>query len=157
MTFQRNKLAIIMRGLPGSGKSHWIGAYLAENPLTDPRFINRTTPYRGICSTDRYFYQQGHYCFDVKKLTEYHQLNLVDFISAMAEQLPLVVCDNTNLAQWEFAAYQAAALALGYEIMIQQIGDPFDLEHQKQCAERNRHQVSLHEIRRMALRFEPIA
>lgn len=144
------RLAIIMRGLPGSGKSHWVEEYIAALPV-DVGFRLRR---QGIFSTDHFFYQGNEYRFDAKKLSEYHQRNLTAFIQALALEEPIVICDNTNLCHWEYMAYEAAAKALGYPVRIVLVGDPLNLNHQKLCAERNRHQVPLSQIQRMARLFE---
>ena len=139
--------AIILRGLPGSGKS-----YLAEQYYQ---------PYQGqflreqvIHSTDSYFYRQGRYCFDPALLPENHARNLAAFIQALAENLPLVICDNTNICHWEFLAYQTAAEALGYEVSIETVGSPKDPQHQQTCYERNQHGLTLQTIRQMGKAFQ---
>lgn len=144
------RLAIIMRGLPGSGKSHWVEEYIAALPV-DVGFRLRR---QGIFSTDHFFYQGDEYRFDAKKLSEYHQRNLTAFIQALALEESIVICDNTNLCHWEYMAYEAAAKALGYPVRIVLVGDPLNPNHQKLCAERNRHQVPLSQIQRMARLFE---
>lgn len=148
------KLAIIMRGLPGSGKSYWAKEFVATYQQNASSI--QTEKQYGIFSTDSLFYNMGVYQFNPKLLPKYHQLNLTAFIEAMADGLPLVICDNTNLAYWEFKAYSAAAQALGYEVRIQQIGDPASVKHQQLCAKRNRHGVPFQSIKRMASMFEPI-
>ncbi|MEL4426197.1 AAA family ATPase [Shewanella indica] len=147
-----SRLAIIMRGLPGSGKSYWVRQFIQELPA---RLAQNVTE-RGLCSTDRFFYRNERYCFDAARLAEFHQLNLSRFIEALATGVPVVICDNTNMALWEFAAYQAAAKALGYRVHIQQIGDVGCKTHLHECAERNKHGVSLKSIQRMASQFQTI-
>lgn len=144
------KLAIIMRGLPGSGKSYWVEQYIANLPL-DMAF--RLRQY-GLFSTDTFFYQGNEYRFDAKKLPEYHQRNLTAFIQALVSSEPIVICDNTNLCHWEYMAYDAVAKALGYQVRIVLVGEPLNTEHQRLCAERNRHHVSLAHIQRMATAFD---
>lgn len=144
------KLVIIMRGLPGSGKSHWVEQFVANLPLAEALRLRQS----GIFSTDRFFYQGEEYCFDANKLAEYHQRNLTAFIQALSCAVPIVICDNTNLCRWEYMAYEAAAKAIGYQVRVMLVGDPLDVNHQMQCAERNRHQVSLRQIQRMAQLFE---
>ncbi|MBL4915129.1 ATP-binding protein [Shewanella schlegeliana] len=138
-----------MRGLPGSGKSYWVEEYINSLPKKD------TAQYK-VCSTDEFFYQEGEYRFEPKHLSKYHQLNLTRFIHAIANKVPVVICDNTNMAQWEFEGYCAAAKAEGYQIQIQQIGEPKNKEHLLLCADRNKHRVSLSSITRMARAFEAL-
>ncbi|CAM2973833.1 AAA family ATPase [Shewanella amazonensis] len=145
------KKAIILRGLPGSGKSFWVTEFLASLPEA----AHPDKPSARVFSTDAFFIKDGVYCFDAKKLPEYHQRNLCGFIEAMAEGTPVVICDNTNLAHWEYLSYETAAKALGYEVEKVLIGSPGDRRHQALCAERNSHGVPLVAIRRMARTFQP--
>ncbi|MCH1931344.1 ATP-binding protein [Shewanella sp. A25] len=144
-------LAIIMRGLPGSGKSYWISQFIQGLPLEQAIRVKQ----QGIFSTDSYFYQDGEYRFDAKKLSEYHQRNLSAFIQALGRNEPIVICDNTNICGWEYMAYVAAAKALRYQVRMMLIGDPLDAQHQQECALRNQHKVPLSQIQRMAKQFEP--
>jgi predicted kinase len=144
------KLAIILRGLPGSGKSHWVDTYLKSQGL---EIATRVKQY-GYFSTDSWFMVNGQYRFDVSKLSQYHQRNLCGFIQALGTREPLVICDNTNVCHWEYAAYQAAAIALGYQVKVVLVGEPKDSQHQRVCAERNRHGVPLGHIQKMAKLFE---
>ncbi|WP_223293088.1 MULTISPECIES: ATP-binding protein [Shewanella] len=139
-----------MRGLPGSGKSHWVDEFLGIQSIE----IAINARANGYFSTDSFFYDGERYRFDSKKLSEYHQRNLTGFIQALSTSEPIVICDNTNLAHWEFMAYETAAKALGYQVRIVLIGEPKDNAHQALCAERNSHNVPLAQIQRMAKQFE---
>ncbi|GIU48526.1 hypothetical protein TUM4438_30110 [Shewanella sairae] len=149
-TTKFNGIAIIMRGLPGSGKSYWAEEYVNSLPKSD-----ETESFK-ICSTDEFFYHDGEYRFNPKHLSKYHQLNLTRFIHAIASKVPVVICDNTNMAQWEFEAYCDAAKSEGYQIQIQQVGEPKNKQHQLLCADRNKHRVPLKSIIRMAQGFETL-
>tara|TARA_R110002124_G_scaffold35864_5_gene116133 strand:- start:2575 stop:3060 length:486 start_codon:yes stop_codon:yes gene_type:complete len=144
------KLAIIMRGLPGSGKSYWVEQFITSQGIEQAIHIRQ----HGLFSTDRYFYQQGLYRFNPQKIGQYHQANLTAFIQALARKEPIVICDNTNIAKWEFMAYEAAAKALGYQVKVVLVGQPDNDQHQQLCAQRNQHQVSLAHIQKMAQLFE---
>ncbi|ARD22714.1 MULTISPECIES: AAA family ATPase [Shewanella] len=144
------KLAIIMRGLPGSGKSYWVNEFLTKQGIDTALHVKQY----GYFSTDKYFEQEGQYLFNPKFLSQYHQANLTAFINALASNEPLVICDNTNVAKWEYMAYEAAAKALGYQVRVVVIGDPKDSQHQALCAQRNTHKVPLNHIKTMARLFE---
>ncbi|MGZ9898450.1 AAA family ATPase [Shewanella gaetbuli] len=144
------KQAIIMRGLPGGGKSYWVEQFIASQPLDRRLNIKRM----GYFSTDALFIQQGKYHFDARKLPEYHQINLSLFIAALAREEPIVICDNTNVCHWEYIAYKTAAEALGYRVKVIIVGDPKSPEHQLLCSQRNQHNVSHSQIVKMANNFE---
>lgn len=141
------KVAIILRGLPGSGKSrlanfiwqHYAAAYRKDEI---------------ICSTDDYFQSGPLYQFDASKLSKYHSLNLVRFIDGLKAGRPLMICDNTNMECWEYLSYQKVADAMGYEVKRFLIGNPLDANQHKLCAKNNLHKVPLNVIQAMAARFE---
>ncbi|AZZ98338.1 AAA family ATPase [Pseudoalteromonas rubra] len=142
------KQAFILRGLPGSGKTHYAYALADELVAGDEtQFI--------ICSTDDYFHnEQGEYHFEKFRLPEYHNLNLARFINALAEGIPLVIADNTNIKRWEFVAYTSAAQAMGYQVKEVIVGEVKDKSMQHLYAKRNTHGVALRTISKMAYMFE---
>ncbi|WOT03872.1 AAA family ATPase [Shewanella youngdeokensis] len=149
-----DKVAIIMRGLPGSGKSYWVSQYLDTHVKNVG--LEQAKAEVKVFSTDQFFVNNGIYTFNAALLSKYHQMNLTAFIEAMSDGVRFVICDNTNIALWEFAAYRAAAKALGYKVIIKQVGIPSNFAHQQLCANRNRHRVTLNSIKRMATLFETI-
>lgn len=155
MEKDESKLAIIMRGLPGSGKSHWVEQYLGTLPIEQALAVRQ----RGYFSTDSYFVNtengKNEYQFQPHRLAEFHQLNLTGFIQALSLGEPRVICDNTNMAHWEFSAYTAAAKAMGYQVREVLLGQVSDIQHQTLCANRNKHGVNLGQIKKMALNFQP--
>jgi tRNA uridine 5-carbamoylmethylation protein Kti12 len=141
------KTAIILRGLPGSGKST-IGALLVQSLHEDVGIPPNST---AIHSTDAYFYNEaGDYIFDPSKLGEYHNLNFRKFNEACSHGVPLVICDNTNTQHWEFERYAEAAEGHGYQVHIVTVGT-FDVD---ECFERGRHGVPKESIQAMKDRWE---
>ena len=142
------KQVFILRGLPGCGKS-----YYAQN-LADEMVAGDQSQYL-ICSTDDYFYnEQGDYQFDKFKLSQFHNLNLARFINALAQEIPLIIVDNTNIKKWEFIAYSQAAVALGYQVKEVIVGEVKDKSMQHLYAKRNSHNIPLKMISKMAYMFE---
>jgi len=97
-----NKILVIMQGHSGSGKST-LAKQIAK--VIDAE----------IFSTDELFIVNGVYKFDPSKLGFFHKKNLDNCIAAMKRGVN-VVCDNTNIRQWEAKGYVEAALDLGFEV-----------------------------------------
>ena len=130
------KYAIIMRGLPGSGKSTLARSFAGT--------------FGAVHSTDDYFYVNGRYCFDPAKLREYHDQNFAAFCQSLAEGIPTVICDNTNIRLEHFARYVEAAAKQGYCVTIA------TLPHisAERAATRTLHQVPIYVIERMISEWE---
>jgi predicted kinase len=119
--------ATVMMGLPGSGKSTWVGA----NAL-DP----------AVCSADNFHIgEDGVYRFDPARAGEAHAKCLRDYIRLCQQAHPHVAVDNTNVREAEIAPYIAIARAYGYEVHVVYIDAPVRL-----CKSRNTHGVPLEVI-----------
>lgn len=126
------KQLIILRGLPGSGKSTYAKSLTTENSI--------------LCSADNYFIKlgEGSYLFDRSKLAQAHGECFKTFIEALRTDQPVVILDNTNSRPWEMQAYITAAQAYEYA---------YDITYLK-CSKntsfkRNIHNVPLKNIERM--------
>jgi predicted kinase len=138
------KTLIIMRGLPGSGKSSVVKLLTTGHPAEGV-----------ICSADHYFEKDGEYRFDPKLLGKAHAASLKLAQDAMGAGVPLVIVDNTNTQRWEFEKYVEAAKEYGYVIHELTIGRPTHPSEVEKCSARNTHGVPKDAIKRMAERFEP--
>lgn len=127
---------VLMRGLPGSGKS------FSANQM------------RGnICSADDYFIDKNGYSFDPSKLPQAHAQCQSVAEKAMSLNANLVVIDNTNTQLWEMKPYIIMAEKYSYTVSIglpisTWQADPYE------CAKRNTHNVPLENIVKMKERFE---
>lgn len=137
------KIAYIMRGVPGSGKSTTALQITRgyENPLLEV----------AVHSTDDLFYVNDVYRFDPRKLAHHHALNLEDFKESVKRGVPCVICDNTNIRVKHYQPYVDAATEAGYRVAIVQLPHP-TLE---QAFNRNKHGVPRENIARMIQGFEP--
>jgi predicted kinase len=132
---------IVMRGIPGSGKSTKAKELVGEGI---------------IHSTDDVIESQGDYnkffaamfeSKDFTPLSRAHSTNLKNAIKSLKEGLSPVIVDNTNIKQNESKAYVKAALELGLSdnnikfVDIGTNGLPAEI-----LAERNTHGVPLEKI-----------
>lgn len=151
------KTLIIMRGIPGSGKSS-IAASLTGG---DCRHVTSNSGARYlygregvVCSTDSYFYDEwspdGNYVFDPSKLGKNHAANQQAVADAMNMGVPCIVVDNTHVQKWETDAYTGMAEANGYKIVVVEVPHvSVDL-----CDERNSHGVPREALERMDNKWE---
>lgn len=127
---------VILRGMPGSGKSTW-----AKNNL----------PGAFVCSADHYFEKDGEYKFNPSQLGNAHGECMRIFICVLSEGRPLVVVDNTNVTKIEIAPYLSVAQAFGYDVEIICIDPKLSL---KELSERNVHGVPYQSLKNMERRWE---
>ncbi len=98
-----DKKLVILRGLPGSGKS---------------RFIAANFPEAVVASADHFFMVEGEYRFNPALIGEAHGACCRTVIGAAQAGNPLIVVDNTALSVAEIAPYILLAQAYGYDAEI---------------------------------------
>ncbi len=130
-----DKRVIIMRGLPGSGKS------------------TKAKTYGGtVVSADDYFIHDGKYQFDAQALPAAHNSAKDAFKAALERGDSLIVVDNTNTKAWEWADYERLAREHGYKVDFDIVGTGgVDIP---ELVERNTHGVPEQVIRRMVDHWE---
>lgn len=133
---------VILRGIPGAGKS-----------TKAKKLIEQNNNCGTICSADDFFIINGHYKFDVNKLGVNHGKCFTKFQQALQNKDSLVILDNTNIKRKDFAHYVTAAKNAGYEVEEIVVGS-FDDEFIKLCDQRNVHGVPVRNIERMARTFQ---
>lgn len=134
------KLVIIMRGLPGSGKSTLVKAY------------QRLTTSHEVCSADDYFMGPDGYQFDARKLSAAHTWCSAKFWRALQRGTELVIVDNTNTQHWEFTPYKLDATDAGYDVRVVDVYDGGLSD--RELAERNQHGVAEGQIAAMRARWQ---
>lgn len=130
-----DRQVLLVRGLPGSGKSTFI----------------KTLPVALVCSPDLYFYQSGTYHFDKHKIGHAHSFCRVAFAKGLYEGLSPIVLDYPFIERWQYEDYEWTARLAGYELSI------IEMVHSEELlplfAERNVHGVPLSIIKGMAKKW----
>uniref|UniRef100_A0A8C5T7S8 NEDD4 binding protein 2 n=1 Tax=Malurus cyaneus samueli TaxID=2593467 RepID=A0A8C5T7S8_9PASS len=135
------QVLVLLRGVPGSGKS-----YLARNLLED-------NPGGIILSTDDYFYKHGQYHYDPDCLGEAHEWNRKRAKEAFEMRISPIIIDNTNIQAWEMKPYVTLAQEFKYKVMFRE-PDTWWKFKPKELERRNIHGVSKEKIKRMLERYE---
>lgn len=142
------KVMILMRGLPGSGKTHL--AQVIVSLVTGNEFSQH------IFSTDDYFIMlgRGNYAYDFNQLDQAHNWNQKRVSEALKRGINPVVVDNTNSQSWEMRPYVFMAVEQGYSV---EVLEPVTEWRNKEgeLAKKNVHNVPREKIRQMSERFEP--
>ncbi|NXJ02968.1 N4BP2 protein, partial [Psophia crepitans] len=135
------EVLVLLRGVPGSGKS-----YLARTLLED-------NPGGIILSTDDYFYKHGQYHYDPNCLGEAHDWNRKRAKEAFEMRISPIIIDNTNIEAWEMKPYVTLAQQFKYKVMFRE-PDTWWKFKPKELERRNIHGVSKEKIKRMLERYE---
>jgi predicted kinase len=146
MDNNENKKVIIMRGLPGSGKSHYVRENYAD---------------AYVCSADLFFerlaLKEGktyEEVFQPWMLSKAHADCLHEFIIALAANEPVVIVDNTSTTLWEYENYIGIATTLAdYAVEIIEVPCP-DKATLKKFHGRNTHGVPWDSMKAMHSRWE---
>lgn len=138
-----NRILIIMRGLPGSGKTHL--AKQLVDMLVGPNDNYKTH----IFSTDDFFMVRGQYQHDKYKLPEAHDWNHKRVAEATKMGVSPVIVDNTNVELWEMEPYLRFGVRNGYIIEVMEPTTPW-AKKIHQLAKKNTHNVPLAALKRMS-------
>lgn len=134
----KDKYAVIMRGLPGSGKSSFIS--IVSNTFEDV----------AVHSTDNYYLDKDdNYNFDPSRIGEFHEKNFSAFKQDVESGTNIVMCDNTNLSKWEYEKYIAVSKDNMYKVLAV-VFTPDDIAVH---AKRNTHNVPRAVLERMVDKF----
>ena len=130
---------VILRGLPGSGKS------TAARAIADGLDC--------ICSADDYFETKQGYHYDKTKLTAAHTQCFLKCIKLMESETPLVIVDNINQHRWIYSAYKQLASIVGYRVKILELPCPNQMALGN-YASRSVHKVPIESCAKMLKEWE---
>ena len=135
---------IIMRGIPGSGKS------TKAKSLVGGGVIHSTDDVISSNGDYNKFFNDMIASNDFSMLSKAHAKNLENAISSMESGITPVIIDNTNIRPFEPKSYVQKALELGYDdknIKIVDVGTGD--ASAEELAQRNTHGVPLDKIKSM--------
>lgn len=132
------KVLILMRGLPGSGKT---------------TLAKKICGHGVVLSADDFFYQGGKYCFDKVRLSEAHEWNKIRTRQCIQEGRSPIIIDNTNVEVWEMMPYVALALRSKYHVCVLEPDTPWKFDP-RQLSLRNTHGVPRRNIDSMLERYD---
>jgi predicted kinase len=140
------KTLIILRGLPGSGKSTLIQKLEQDYKLKPT-----------ICSADDYWYNgkdkvPENYKFDILKISKAHGYCKFRFLQAIKDEKELIIIDNTNIKFRDFKDYIVEAIKNNYKVICHSITGLSAEESFKL----NIHNVPLETCQNMIKSFHPI-
>ncbi|XP_012280669.1 uncharacterized protein LOC105699863 [Orussus abietinus] len=143
---QGYKILILLRGLPGSGKSYLANNIVSSTIADDPALY--------IFSSDDYFItRNGEYCYDSLRLHEAHINNQNKVRNAMKKGRSPVIVDNTNTQSWEMHPYAEMAVKYGYIVEVLEPNTPWS-QNLNELAKKNFHCVPKSKIKQMQERYE---
>ncbi len=138
----KQRKLIIMRGLPGSGKSTRV-----------EELVKSLTNFK-ICSNDYYpgYYDNGIYNWTPERAKYASMFCKEEFDIAIKNGESTIILDNTNLSKKSYGPYKAKAEAAGYEVIFETI----EPEPDKLLiyAARNKHNVSIEVLMQMLRAWE---
>ncbi|ALC43120.1 CG7139 [Drosophila busckii] len=103
------KIMIIMRGAPGSGKST-----MAKSLVQQTQHLEQYTVKDFVYSSDDYFITKRGYEFNPTLLPEAHDWNKQRVRSKAEAGWSPIIVDNTNSMSWEMMPYVQIAVECGY-------------------------------------------
>lgn len=140
------KVLVIMRGLPGSGKS-----FLSKRILETTVGMQH---YREcVFSADDFFIRNNIYVYDASKISDAHAFCQNRAMNAMRNGVAPVIIDNTNTQIWEMKPYACVAMQYGYVMEILEPTTPWAF-NDRELARKNTHSVPRVKLKEMLERYE---
>jgi tRNA uridine 5-carbamoylmethylation protein Kti12 len=140
---------ILMRGLPGSGKSSYAKGLCTQ--LTEDGLAVE------IVSTDDFWYINGAkaYNFKVELLGIAHAWAQSRCAEYMQESVDVIIVDNTNITFDEMVPYMRLACSFNYAIQVQE-PDTVWRRNPIDCALKTVHNVPVEKIEEMAKKWQHV-
>tara|TARA_B100000131_G_C17837875_1_gene500523 strand:+ start:30 stop:488 length:459 start_codon:yes stop_codon:yes gene_type:complete len=133
------KIAIILRGVPGSGKSSFVNLLKATSSDIAIHAID-----------DLHIDHNGNFLWDEENQSRLYTLNFANFVKSCSKSISIVVCDAINIQIKDFEKYVDIAKEFDYQVYIVTPDQPTPSESTK----RNKHHTSSIQARDMYKKWE---
>ncbi|EDV96577.1 GH16330 [Drosophila grimshawi] len=143
------KIMIIMRGAPGSGKTTLAKTLLQQIRVLDEHYSIGDF----VHSSDDFFVTCRGYEFNPTQLSDAHEWNKQRVLCKAATGWSPIIVDNTNIMVWEMQPYVQIAVQHGYVLELLEPKTSWCKSPGK-LAQRNVHRVPKENIERMLDRYE---
>ena len=131
------KIALVMRGTPGSGKS------------TFSNFLKNECG-ASVHEVDQLHTDSGKFNWDYERADEFYEKNFDNFKKSCEESEHLVIADCMNLYYEEVERYVSCARGMGYHVYVVTA----DISTPEIGASRNLHGVEIEKLTKMREAFE---
>lgn len=142
------RVMVLMRGAPGSGKSH-LSRALIDKTLGNGDYRNH------IFSADDFFVVDGVYKYQADRIDDAHRFNQNNVQAKAREGWSPIVVDNTNMKLWEMYAYVQIAADNGYHLEVMEPVTHWRF-NARSLAARNAHGVPEQKIKIMLANYEKL-
>lgn len=135
-----SKIMLILRGLPGAGKS------------TLASFLSRHILPSTVIGLDHFRVVDGIYAFDPDREREVVSGYNEAVRLAVERGDPFVVLDNVHSRFWEYAETACLGKRYGYKVFVLEVQSPLET-----CLTRTVHPISPEKVREIAERWEMVS
>lgn len=135
----QDNVAIILRGVPGSGKSSFVKLLLKNSEKTVIHAVD-----------DLHKSETGEFLWSEKNAKRNYTLNFANFVLSCSRKEPVVVCDAINIQVQDFQRYVEIAREYDYHVYVVTADPPTP----SQSCERNKHHTSSVQAKEMYSRWE---
>ena len=135
----KTRVAIILRGVPGSGKSTFVDLLRGFSGSTAIHAVD-----------DLHVDLAGNFLWDEENQERLYTLNFANFVKSCAAGTSLVVCDAINIEVEDFQKYVDIANQYQYSVYVVTPNPPTP----DQSTKRNKHHTSSSQAREMYSRWQ---
>lgn len=134
-----NKIAVILRGVPGSGKSSFVDLLRSTSKNVAIHAID-----------DLHVDLSGNFLWDEENQSRLYTLNFANFVKSCSAGTEVVICDAINIETKDFENYVDIAKKFDYQVYVVTPDQPSPSLSTK----RNKHHTSSTQAKEMYQRWQ---